>query len=56
MSAGTAGELGLTLRAIGNRLAAEALLAGSHAGFKTLLGDAHPYTRRALARLNGATN
>jgi tetratricopeptide (TPR) repeat protein/predicted Ser/Thr protein kinase len=56
MSAGTAGELGLTLRASGNRSEADALLAESHAGFKALLGDAHPYTRRALARLNGATD
>jgi tetratricopeptide (TPR) repeat protein/predicted Ser/Thr protein kinase len=56
MAAGTAGELGLTLRAIGNRSEAAALLAESHAGFKALLGDAHPYTRRALARLNGATD
>jgi tetratricopeptide (TPR) repeat protein len=56
MSAGTAGELGLTVRALGRRAEAQALLAESHAGFKAVLGDAHPYTRRALARLQGAAN
>jgi eukaryotic-like serine/threonine-protein kinase len=56
MSAGTAGELGLTARALGRLAEAEALLAESHAGFTALLGDTHPYTRRALARVQGGTD
>lgn len=51
--AGIAGELGMTLRASGRTTEAAALLEESHLGFKALLGDAHPFTVRALARLRG---
>jgi tetratricopeptide (TPR) repeat protein len=48
------GELGLTLRASGRRNAGEALLAESHTIYRELLGDLHPFTVRAKARLAGA--
>ncbi len=51
--ASIAGELGMTLRASGRTTEANALLNESYTSFKTRLGDAHPYTIQALARLRG---
>lgn len=56
IAANLAGELGLTLRQAGQRDEGEALLRASYAGYQKLLGDQHPYTRLARARLDGASD
>ena len=56
IAANIAGELGLTLRQAGQRDEGDALLRSSHAGYQKLLGDQHPYTRLARARIDGATD
>ena len=52
---GIAGELGLTWRAMGRAAAAQAILEEAHAHLLRLYGESHPSTKRALARVNGAT-
>jgi hypothetical protein len=49
--ADAAGELGLTLRAAGRTVDAEALFKESHTILKATYGDDHPSTKQALARL-----
>jgi serine/threonine protein kinase len=49
------GELGLTLRALGREAEGGPMLADSHATYRDLLGDTHPFTVTARARLDGAT-
>ncbi len=56
LAADVAGELGLTLRARGAGAEAEALMVQSYEALQRSFGDAHPQTRRALARLGGATD
>jgi serine/threonine-protein kinase len=56
IAANLAGELGLTLRQAGQVAEGDALLRSSHADYQRLLGDGHPYTRLARARLAGATD
>lgn len=51
---GIAGELGLTLRAMGRRAEADALLRDAHGHLQRIYGDEHPTTKRALARVQGA--
>lgn len=51
---GIAGELGLTLRALGRTDEANTLLRDAHAHLQRIYGDAHPSTRRALERVNGS--
>lgn len=53
--AGVLGELGLTLRAVGRRADAQALLQESHDTFASYLAPGHPYIAMAKARLDGAT-
>jgi len=48
------GELGLTLRAAGRVAEGVALLKESHDIYLELLGEQHPYTLKARARLDGA--
>ena len=50
------GQLGLTLRARGRTAESTALLAESLAIYRDLLGESHPFTVEALARVNGALN
>jgi tetratricopeptide (TPR) repeat protein len=51
-----AGELGLTLRALGKPAEAEALLKESHDILQAAFGDAHPLTEQALARMRGGNS
>jgi len=51
---GIAGELGLTLRAMGRTDEATTLLRDAHEHLQQIYGDDHPSTRRALDRLNGS--
>ena len=53
-AAHVSGELGLTLRAAGRASEADSLLATSLATYRELLGDGHPFTVKALSRVNGA--
>jgi serine/threonine-protein kinase len=48
-----AGELGLTLRALGRAAEADTLLRESHDILQRAYGDAHPLTKQAKARLTG---
>jgi serine/threonine protein kinase/tetratricopeptide (TPR) repeat protein len=48
--ADAAGELGLTLRAAGRTVEADALFTESHAILEATYGDDHPSTKQALAR------
>ena len=50
-SAGAAGELGLTLRALGRTAEADALLKESYDQYRELFGESHPLTRLARSRL-----
>lgn len=50
-AAEAAGELGLTLQAMGRRDEGRALIAESYGTLHTLFGDDHPSTRLALSRL-----
>jgi eukaryotic-like serine/threonine-protein kinase len=52
-AADAAGELGLTLRAMGRKDESEALLKESHAMLQSLYGDGHPLTKQALGRIKG---
>ncbi len=52
---GIAGELGLTLQAMGRRAEADALLRDAHSHLQRIYGDEHPSTKRALARVQGAS-
>jgi tetratricopeptide (TPR) repeat protein len=52
-AAAVAGELGLTLRALGRTTEADTLLKESYDTFRAAFGDAHPSTVQALARLQG---
>ena len=52
-AADAAGELGLTLRALGNAAEADLLLRESHSLYQAAYGDAHPLTAQALARVQG---
>jgi tetratricopeptide (TPR) repeat protein len=51
--ADAAGELGLTLRALGKTAESDALLKESYETLQTAFGDAHPLTKQALARVRG---
>jgi eukaryotic-like serine/threonine-protein kinase len=53
-TADVAGELGLTLRALGDVSEADGLLKESHDLLHAAYGEAHPLTKRALARLRGS--
>ncbi len=50
------GELGLTLRALGRAAEGGRLLTESHGIYRDLLGDDHPFTVTARARLDGASD
>jgi tetratricopeptide (TPR) repeat protein len=52
--AAAAGELGLTLRALGHTDEADALLKESYETFRAAFGDTYPLTVQALAHLTGA--
>lgn len=52
--AAVAGELGLTLRALGQTAEGDALLKDSYDTFRAAFGDAYPLTAEALARLHDA--
>jgi hypothetical protein len=51
--ADAAGELGLTLRAMGRHAEAAAQLKESHAILQSAFGDEHPLTKQALERMRG---
>lgn len=53
LTANAAGELGLTLQAQGRAAEARSLLDESYTSYRSLLGETHPYTQLALARLDG---
>lgn len=52
-AADAAGELGLTLRALGRTTEAEALFEESYDTLQATFGEAHPLTKQALARVRG---
>lgn len=54
--ADAAGELGLTLRAMGRNSEADALLRESHDTLREAFGEEHPLTRQASERLTGTDN
>lgn len=55
-TADTTGELGLTLRAAGKSKEAAAMLEQSLTLYRGAYGDDHPWTRRAMARVQGDTH
>ncbi len=52
-AAAVAGELGVTLRALGRTNEADALLKESYDTFRAAFGDSYPLTVQALARMQG---
>jgi len=53
LNAAAAGELGLTLRALGKSAEADVLLKESYDRYREVFGDTHPLTKLAQSRLSG---